>query len=271
MTEITDKIKEFIEYKNLLKGDEKGESQVFCDRLFIAFGHNGYKEAGATLEMRIKSKSNKGTSFADLVWPGRVLIEMKKRGTKLRHHYQQAFDYWIAFVPNRPRYVVLCNFDEFWIYDFDKQIGTPIDKVSCSDLPKRYTALNFLFPHNPDPLFENDLVEVTREAADKVAQLYKKLLNKGVSREEAQRFVLQCVIAMFAEDIDLLPRGLFYQIAHDCLHKGDSSYDLLGGLFNQMNNPKKANGGRFKDVRYFNGGIFAKAERVNDFETLKCI
>ena len=67
MTEITEKIKEFVEYKNLLKGDEKGESQVFCDRLFIAFGHNGYKEAGATLEMRIKSKSNKGTSFADLV------------------------------------------------------------------------------------------------------------------------------------------------------------------------------------------------------------
>jgi type II restriction/modification system DNA methylase subunit YeeA len=258
MSEIIEKIKEFIEYKKLLKGDEKGEAQVFCDRLFIAFGHKGYKEAGATLEMRIKSKSNKGTSFADLVWPGRVLIEMKKSGTKLQHHYQQAFEYWIAFVPNRPRYVLLCNFDEFWIYDFDKQIGTPIDKVSCSDLPRRYTTLNFLFPHNPDPIFENDLVEVTREAADKVAQIFKKLIDRGENRETAQRFVLQCVISMFAEDIDLLPNGLFYQMAHDCLHKGENSYDLFGGLFNQMNNPQKAGGGRFKDVRYFNGGIFSK-------------
>ena len=37
-----------------LKGNEKGEAQVFCDRLFQAFGHGGYKEAGATLEYRVK-------------------------------------------------------------------------------------------------------------------------------------------------------------------------------------------------------------------------
>jgi hypothetical protein len=34
--------------------DEKGEAQVFCDRLFQAFGHGGYKAAGATLEYRVK-------------------------------------------------------------------------------------------------------------------------------------------------------------------------------------------------------------------------
>jgi hypothetical protein len=44
----------FVEYAATLRGDEKGEAQVFCDRLFQAFGHAGYKEAGATLEFRIK-------------------------------------------------------------------------------------------------------------------------------------------------------------------------------------------------------------------------
>lgn len=29
----------FIDYAKSLKGDEKGEAQVFCDRLFKAFGH----------------------------------------------------------------------------------------------------------------------------------------------------------------------------------------------------------------------------------------
>lgn len=33
--------------KNLLTGDEKGEAQIFCDRFFQAFGHNGLREAGA--------------------------------------------------------------------------------------------------------------------------------------------------------------------------------------------------------------------------------
>ena len=67
MSHITEGFDTFLEYAALLKGDEKGEAQVFCDRLFQAFGHKGYKEAGAELEFRIKKKSTGGTSFADLV------------------------------------------------------------------------------------------------------------------------------------------------------------------------------------------------------------
>ncbi len=37
-----------------IKGDEKGEAQLFLDRFFRAFGHAGLKEAGATLEERIR-------------------------------------------------------------------------------------------------------------------------------------------------------------------------------------------------------------------------
>jgi hypothetical protein len=114
MSQIVEQIDAFLAYAGTLAGDEKGEAQVYCDRLFQAFGHKGYKEAGATLEDRIKTEG-KGTSFADLVWKPRVLIEMKKRGEKLGKHYDQAFNYWLNAVPDRPRYVVLCNFDEFWI------------------------------------------------------------------------------------------------------------------------------------------------------------
>jgi hypothetical protein len=38
---------------------------------------------------------------------------MKRGGTPLQLHYDQALDYWINAVPNRPRYVVLCNFNAF--------------------------------------------------------------------------------------------------------------------------------------------------------------
>jgi hypothetical protein len=93
LSEIVENIQHFVDYAKLLQGDEKGEAQVFCDRLFQAFGHRGYKEAGATLEFRIKKRSSKGTSFADLVWKPRLLLEMKKGGEKLSSHYRQAFDY----------------------------------------------------------------------------------------------------------------------------------------------------------------------------------
>ncbi len=263
MSEVTADIEKFVAYTALLKGDEKGEAQVFCDRLFQAFGHKGYKEAGAELEFRIKKQSTKGTSFADLVWKPRLLLEMKKRGEKLFLHHKQAFDYWIHAVPNRPRYVVLCNFDEFWIYDFDKQIDEPVDVVLTAELPKRYSALNFLFAEEREPIFGNDREAASRETADKVAQLFKSLTARGIDRSRAQRFVLQLVVAMFSEDIGLLPAGMVYSLAEDCLRHGQNSYDLFGGLFEQMNNPKAAKGGRFIKVPYFNGGVFANIDPID--------
>ena len=262
MTETADRFKHFVQYWESLSGDEKGEAQVFCDRLFQAFGHAGYKEAGATLEWRVKGKGDgKGTGFADLVWKPRVLVEMKKRGVKLQLHFRQAFDYWINLVPDRPRYVVLCNFDEFWVYDFDKQIDQPVDVVATRDLPRRYLSLAFLFLEQPSPLFGNDREAITREAAEHVAGVFRSLVKKGEDRAKAQRFVLQTVVAMFAEDVDLMPRGLVSRLVEDCL-KGESSYDLFGGLFRQMNIQTRASAGRFKDVPWFNGGLFATVDPV---------
>lgn len=85
--------------------------------------------------------------------------------------------------------MVLCNFDEFWIYDFNTQLPEPLDRVPVKELPARHAALNFLYPRKLTPIFGNNWVEVTREAA--------------------RRFVLQCVVAMFAEDIGLLPQNAF--------------------------------------------------------------
>lgn len=265
VSKTVERLENFISYVALLKGYEKGEAQVFCDRLFQAFGHKGYKEAGAALEDPIKKASGKGTSFADLIWKPRVLIEMKKGGEKLHLHYSQAFDYWLNAVPNRPRYVVLCNFNEFWIYDFDRQLNDPIDVVKVGELPTRYAALNFLFPDNRKPIFNNDREAVSRRTADNMAQLFKTLTRrpkKPVPRSQAQRFILQLMVAMFAEDIDLLPTGSIVSLVDDCLNKGQSSYDLLNGLFQQMNSPKRASAGRFRDVRYFNGGLFSVIDPV---------
>jgi hypothetical protein len=83
-------------------GDEKGQAQIFLDRLFQAFDHPGVFEAGGQTEFRIRKSDEDGggTAFADLVWKPVVLIEMKKCGEQLQKHYRQAFDYWTCLVPN---------------------------------------------------------------------------------------------------------------------------------------------------------------------------
>jgi hypothetical protein len=66
---------------------------------------------------------------------------------------------------------------------------------------------------------------------------------------------------MFAEDIGLLPQDLFTRLLDEC-RRGASSYDLIGGLFRQMNDPNPARAGRYTGVDYFNGGLFATVEPI---------
>ena len=262
----------FINYCNKhIKGDEKGEAQTFLDHFFTALGYeDGYKGAGADCEYRIKNEKKKTTSFADLVWKPRVLIEMKKRGEDLSIHYQQAFSYWSQLVPNRPNYVMLCNFDEFWIYDFNKDIYEPQEKINLEDLEKRKEAFTFLLPKEKKPIFNYNREDVTGKIAVQISALYKNLTqnsarNPVIPKEDAMRYCLQCILCLFAEDIELLPDNIFTRLIDECVETGKAyarkvpeSFDLIGGLFEKMNQPGITPAGKYKDVDYFNGGLFEK-------------
>lgn len=203
--ELKNSLSEFVRFAQTLRGDEKSEAQSFLDHFFRALGHPGVIEAGAIFEFRVAKKPGSpqlelikgngagmrakgGKKFADLLWPDRVLIEMKSRGEKLEKYYDQAFDYWSHIVPHRPPFVILCNFDEFWIYDFNTQLFDPVGRVSLRELPQSISAFNFLLPQPRKPIFDNNRVEVTRKAAD---------------RTRVQQFILQLLVAMVAEDIGL--------------------------------------------------------------------
>ncbi len=260
-------IKGFVTYVDKhIKGDEKGEAQIFLDHLFQALGYvDGLKGAGANCEFRIKDEDKNSTKFADLVWKPIVLIEMKKKGEDLSIHLQQAFSYWTKLVPDRPQYVILCNFDEFWIFDFNKDIYRPQDKILTHDLPDKVSALAFLFPKPQTPLFGYNKEDVTEKAAYYVSHVYKSLLKRKVDPEVSLKYCLQLILSMFAEHIELLPNQIFSHIVSELYNEPGSgpdtvtkSYDLIGGLFQAMNTHGITSGGYYKGVDYFNGGLFDK-------------
>ena len=258
MVATTESLDKFVNFCNQhIKGEERKEAQTFLDQFFRAFGHEGALEAGASYEEAIKKGSKKGkTDFADLVWKPRVLIEMKKRGEHLSKHYSQAFDYWTRLIPNRPRYVLLCNFDEFWIFDFDIQLDTPVDVIPLEQLPERAGAFAFMELGGKTLVFRNNQVVVTERAARRMGELLLELEKRKIEKLTAQRFILQCVLAMFAEDRQLLPRDMFISCVQDCM-KVASSYDVLDSLFREMNQPGITPAGRYQGVDYFNGGLFS--------------
>ena len=261
---IEQSLRNFVDWwRSNIKGNEKGEAQIFLDHLMRAFGHAGALEAGS-YETRIRRRRNGKTtvSFADYLVPKKALFEMKKRGEDLRKHYLQLEEYWKSLESNvRPRYAILCDFDEFWIYDFQNQFYDPVDKLPVEELSgKRRGALEFLVPEsNRKPVFQDNRVQVTKEAAFLLTELYHSLADE-LGPAIAQRFILQCMVALFSEDVGLLPEETVPNIIHDSKYgsgKSDNAHDLMALLFTMMNYPRhKRRSGRFHNVDYFNGGIF---------------
>jgi SAM-dependent methyltransferase len=255
------RLEDFITWwRSHIKGDEKGEAQVFLDRFLKACGHEGALESGGLFERRIRRERDgkAHTAFADYVLNGTVLIEMKKRGENLESHYVQLEDYW-KNLANKPRYAILCDFDELWIYDFPTQFYVPVDRVPIADLIDRQAALEFLFKgSNKTPIFQDNRVDITQKAAESLGNLFRSLTNRAVDsvdRPVAQHYVMQCMIALYAEDIGLMPPATFTRVVQACIDNQENTYDSLGLLFAVMNQHYRR-AGRFWDVPYFNGGIF---------------
>jgi len=262
-----ERIQDFISFANDVKGQEDSEGQTFLNRFMGVFGYRDVHDAGGTFEYRVKVDGT--TKFADMLLPKKLLVEMKSRGKHLEDSFKQAKTYWDEAYDKKTQYVILCNFDEFWIYDWHRQ-KEPLDKITLKELaenPKRWEAFNFLLKEEKLPKFSNNFEEVTREVADKLVYIYNNLVKRKdeikLEKTQIQRFVLQCLVALFAEDVDLFPKEDFFNdIIQDCLEGKCSSYDMFKDLFATMNNPETPIGGKFKGVKYFNGGLFKEINPI---------
>lgn len=59
-------------------------------------------------------------------------------------------------------------------------------------------------------------VAVTRGVADHVVTVFRQMTARGVARAAAQRFTLQCVVALSAEALEAAPPGLFAGVLAEC-------------------------------------------------------
>lgn len=262
-------LQSFASWVASIRGDEASEAQTYVNRLLQAWGWADAVEAGTTFERRIpKGSLNGGMGKADALIEGTratVLVEMKSRGKPLERDFPQLQRYWIYLTP-KPTYALLCNFDQIWVYDFNQVVDEPLVRLEVAELASQASSLAFLSKAEQPVFFGLNQIEVTEAQARSMGELFARLRQRGEASGaftalEAQRFVLQCVLCMFAEDRDLLP-NLQFTLALDACHSGQSSYDVLGNLFTEMNTPGITPAGQFRGTPYFNGGLFASIPRL---------
>ena len=110
-----------------------------------------HPEQVISFEDTVKHEEKGNSLFVDAWIPSmRVIIEQKNAdaplGKKYPRHgrmltpYEQAFEYdQTQPVDRRARYIVACNFHEFWIYDMNEpEAFRKAIKLKLSDLPDHY-------------------------------------------------------------------------------------------------------------------------------------
>jgi hypothetical protein len=114
-------------------------------------------------------------------------------------------------------------------------------------------------PASLDPARES--ARVTREIARRLADV-SKALEKKHPAEDVAHFLMRCIFTMFAEDVDLLPKGKFADLLADCIESPGAFVPLVEELWAKMDEPSHER--RFfsafrTHLRHFNGNLFKGA------------
>ena len=246
----------------------------------------GIPGATRVLEFERKVKGRK----IDVFYEDRgILIEMKGRGVSLddasvrskkagaETPYQQA-KWYADNLPFsvRPRWIITCNFDEFRIYDQEKENQEDYVSIALTELPEQSHLLAF-FTDQGGSRIEREK-ELSVQAGELVGRLYdqlsKQYLNLATDPREQRSLnvlIVRLVFLLYAEDSGLL-------------HKRDAMLDYLRkypapqmraaviDLFRMLDTPDGSGGTEnqrdpYADpdllaFPYVNGGLFSDEDIV---------
>jgi hypothetical protein len=109
-------------------------------------------------------------------------------------------------------------------------------------------------PLSLDPAREQ--ARVTRAIAKRLAEVSKALEARGHEAETVAQFLMRCLFTMFAEDVELLPKGCFKGLLRKCVADPAHFQHRLTLLWSDMDKGNKFSGVIDAEVRHFNGGLF---------------
>lgn len=246
------------------QGSERAEAQTFLNELFACYGTDRH-DAGAYFE------DPRNGGILELFWPGICIIEMKapREIARLATHREQALRYWRHSddpAADRPsaRYVVLCAFRRFEVWEPGSLYSAPRAVFGLKDLPDRYETLLFLAREGP--LFLKARRQLTIEAAGRIIDLSDSLLDRQAAPTEViNNFALQVVWCLFADSLGMLKGRPVQRIIEGIRRDaGRSTAAALGHLFETLNQRETyAKGGFYEHVPYANGGLFLHPARIH--------
>ena len=268
----TNEILRFVDFwKN--HGDERSDTQLFWLQLLRDVLDIERPEELITFEKKV---SLEHTSFIDAYVPStRTLIEQKSSDINLDKTitqsdgqtltpFQQAKRYsdWLPD-SERARWIIVCNFKQFVIYDMERPKAPPA-VLSLSDLTRDWHKLSFIVDVKAMSLNEVHEVELSVNAGKLIGKLYDSLLERYLNPKDKDSlrslniFCVRVVFLLYAEDSGLFAKSQF----HDYLKPRELvARNALRDLFKVLNQKENERDyyleADLKAFPYVNGGLFA--------------
>lgn len=277
------------------KGDEKQDTQQFWIQLLdkVFEDHNYNKDIAFE---QTADKVEGGKNFKDAILyrytDHAVLIEQKgmkwaldqkePRFGQMVTPFEQAKHYDdLSAVTDKARWIITCNFQEFWIYDMTKtgkELFEPVAKLSLQDLPKHLDWLDMIAGKQDTHDFTEE-VDVSVKAGDLVGILYNDLHKNYKDPDDPETLkqlnilCVRIVFCLYAEDA-----GLFNKNNRKMFHDYLAQYDARGmrkaleALFEVLDQKEEERDPYLADDNpllaefpYVNGGLFAGKVTIPPF------
>lgn len=252
------------------KGDEKQESQRFWIGLlgdvFGIVSPANYIE----FEKRVKLSH---TSYIDAyIADTKVLIEQKGAKIDLHKSYEQSdgavltpFEQAKRYVSEmkaseKPRWIVVCNFAEFLVYDLETP-EAEAEQIFLKDLGKEYYRLQFLIDEKNENIRREEALSI--EAGKLVDKLYSAILPqyKELNEKSLRSLNILCVrivFCLYAEDAGLFATRTAFEDYIKSFNLPNVRKGLIE-LFKALDT-KEAERDQYdetlKPFPYVNGGLF---------------
>ncbi len=258
------------------KGYEKGQSQPFWITLLTdVFGVSNVAEF---IEFEDQVHIDH-TSFIDGYIPStKVLIEQKSLGKDLnapirqsngtyKTPIQQAIDYIVGLPLSRhPRWVITCNFAEFYLYDMEHPQAEP-QIIKLSDLENEYYRLSILVDATNEHIQRE--MDICYKAGDIVGMLYDAFLaqypdpTNPETLKSLNKLCVRLVFCLYAEDAGLFGSRLMFHdyLAQFSTREMRSRLEKLFVVLNQKPEERyrylRQDDPELAEFPYVNGGLFA--------------
>tara|TARA_R110002072_G_scaffold42064_12_gene118124 strand:- start:71759 stop:74809 length:3051 start_codon:yes stop_codon:yes gene_type:complete len=228
-------------------------------------------EKGAEVSGPASIGSKGAYGRADVWYKGRFAWEYKRKGKykDLAAAYQQLQQYREGL--ENPPLMVVCDITNYEIHTnftgYKPEVHAfTLDQLSDSG---KLNLLKRVFT-NPDSFKPSETVAaITEKVAAKIGTIAQALRDRGHEPHDAAHFLMKVMFCLFAEDVELLPKGLFQSVLTKSKDDPPRLKKQMDSLFEAMRT-----GGDFgvDEISYFNGGLFDNAESIeltsDEIETL---